>query len=129
MCLYYANCSDYDCLMHSTGKHSGPILYADATLGEKIDYQCAYTTGRTGSIPEDITFSLLFAKQPVISATNESFVRTENPADIQQPPPHVIDYWFDHLGFSLDSSFSEHRPNATNSPFQFPIFDSITYVS
>ena len=68
------------------------ILHADATLGEKINYQYAYTTGRTGSIPEDITSSLLFARQPVVSAISESFESTENPADIQQPPPHVIDY-------------------------------------
>jgi len=109
--------------------HSTPILHADAKLGEKINYQYAYITGRTGSFPEDITSGLLSARQPVISATNESFESTENPADVQQPPPHVIDYWFDHLGLSLDPSFSEHRPNATSPPFQFPMFDGIPYVS
>ena len=108
--------------------HSTPILHADAKLGEKINYQYVC---RTGSIPEDITSSLLFAKRAshIISATNESFERTEDPATIQQPPPYVIDYWFDHLGLSLDPSFSEHCPNATSSPFQFPMFDGITYVS
>ena len=129
MYLYYVISRVCDFLMNSTGMHTTPILHADATLGEKINYQYAYTTGRAGPIPEDITSSLLFARQPVISTTNESFESTENPVDIQQPPPYVIDYWFDHLALSLNSSFPEHRPNATNSRFQFPMFDIITYVS
>ncbi len=109
--------------------HSAPILHADAKVGEKINRQYACTPGHTGSMPEDITSSLLFAKHPVISATHESLERTEYLADIQQPPSHVVDYWFDRLGLSLDPSFSEHRPNATSSPFQFPMFDGIIYVS
>ena len=105
--------------------HSTPI-HADAKLGEKIKYQYAYTTGRTDSIPEDTTSSLLFARQPAISTTNESFESAGNPADIQQPPPHVIDYWFGHLGLSLDPSITEHRPNGTSS---LPMFEGITHVS
>ena len=85
--------------------------------------------GHTGSIPEEITSTLLFARQSVISATNESFKSTKNPADIQQPPPHVIDYWFDQLGLSLDSTSSEKPLNATGSPFRLPLLDGIIYVS
>jgi len=49
--------------------------------------------------------------------------------DIQQPPPHVVDYWFDWLGLSLDTTSSENPSNATGYPFQFPPFDGINYVS
>ena len=78
---------------------------------------------------EDITSALLFARQPVLSATNQSFETTENPADIQQPPPHVVDHWFDYLGLSLDPTSSDNPPNTTGSPFQFPLFDGIINVS
>src|SRR5258706_8597981 len=117
--------------MNSMGMHSTPILdlHADAEIGEREKCLYAYTTGHTNSMPEDITSSLLFARQPVISAPNESFERTEHPVDIQQPPPHVIDYWFYQLGLSLDPTSSENPPNATSSPFQSPLFNGITYVS
>ena len=106
-----------------------PILHADARIGEKINCPYEYTTGRTASMSEDITPTLLFARQPLTSATNESFESTGNPSDIQQPPPHVIDYWFDYLGLSLDPTSSENPSNATSSPFQFPPFDGMIHVS
>ena len=80
-------------------------------------------------MPEDVTPNLLFARQPVISATNESLESTENPMDIQQPPPHVVDYWFDRLGLSLDHTSSENPLDATGSPFQVPLFDGTICVS
>ena len=80
-------------------------------------------------MPEDITSSVPFAKQPVTSATNESFESTENSLDIQQPPPHMVDYWFDQLGLSLDPTSSENSSNATGSPFKFPQLDGIIQVS
>jgi len=76
----------------------------------------------------DTTSSLPFARQGALSATDESFVSRENLVDIQQPPPHVVDYWFDRLGLSLDPT-SEIPLNATSPPFQFPQFDGTGYVS
>ena len=115
--------------MSPTTLHSDPILHADARVGERINCQYAYTTGHTGLMPEDIISSLPFARQPVTSATNESFESTEDLVDIHQPPPNVIDYWFDHLGLSLDPTSSENPSNATSPPFQFPLFDGIIHVS
>ena len=109
--------------------HPAPILHADARTGERINCPYGYTTGPTGSISEDITSALLFARQPLNSVTNESFESTEISLDIQQPPPHVIDYWFDQLGLSLDATSSENPSNATASPFQFPQFDGIVHMS
>ena len=63
---------------------------------------------------EDITSALLFANRPVIP-----------PVDVQQPPPHVVDYWFDRLGLSLDPTSSDNHLNATGSPFQFPLLDDV----
>ena len=78
---------------------------------------------------EDITSTSLFARQPVIPATSESFETTEHPENIQQPPPHVIDYWFYQLGLSLGPTSSEDPPNAVSSSFQVPLLDGIIYVS
>ena len=109
--------------------YSVPTLHADARIGEGINCPHEYAAGHTGSMFEDITSVLLFARQPLTSATSESFESTENSLDIQQPPPHVIDYWFDHLGLSLDPTSSENPSNATRSPFEFPQFDGIIHVS
>jgi len=77
----------------------------------------------------DITSSLLFAREPAISATNEPFGSLGNLVDIQQPPPYVVDYWFDQLGLSLDSISSGNPSNAISSSLQYPLFDSTAYVS
>ena len=78
-----------------------------------------------------VTSSLHFATQPVmiISATNEQFECTENPVDIQQPPPHVVDYWYDQLALSLDLKSSENPSNATGPASLFPPFGSTIDVS
>jgi len=130
MCILDAiSCdSDSDCHMNSTGLSPPPILHADARIGERTDCQYACTVDHTGSLSTDITSSLLFARQPAISATNEPFESPGNPIEIYQPPPHVVDYWFDQLGLSLDPASPENPSNATNSSLQFPLFDSTTYV-
>ena len=120
---------DFDCLMSPTRRHSAPILHADARIGESINCPYDYTTGHTGSMSEDITSTLLFARQPLTPVTNESYESTENSLDIQQPPPHVIDYWFDWLGLSLGPTSSENPSNAAGSPFNFPQIDGIIHVS
>jgi len=76
----------------------------------------------------DATSSMLFARQGALSATDESIVSKEDAVDTQQPPPHVVEYWFDRLGLSLDPT-SENLLNATSSPFQFPQSDVTSYVS
>jgi len=48
--------------------------------------------------------------------------------NIHQPPDHVIDYWFDQLGLSLDLS-SENSSNLVNFSSQFPLFNGIDGVS
>ena len=115
--------------MNSTGLHSALIMHADARIGETSNCSYTYTIGYTGSMFVDTPSSLLFARGRTISITDESSKGTDNPMDIQQPPPHVVDYWFDRLGLSLDPTSSENPSNATGYPFQFPPFDDISYVS
>ena len=115
--------------MDSPGLHPAPILHADAKGGDQINCQYTHTTCRTGFMSECATSSLPLQSQPVLSTTDESFESTEDPIDIHQPPPHVIDYWFDQLGLSLDPTSLENPSNATDSPLQFPPFDGIDYVS
>ena len=115
--------------MNSPGLHSAPILHADAKSGDRINRQYTHFTCCTGYMFACATSSLPFAKQPVPSATDESFESTEDPMDIHQPPPHVVDYWFNQLGLSLNPTSSENPSNATESTFQFPLFDGIDYVS
>ena len=115
--------------MNSLGLHSAPILYTDVKSGDKNDSQCTCTTCCTGFIPAGATSGLLFEREPRPSTTDRSFESTEDPIDIHQPPPHVVNYWFDWLGLSLDPTTSENPSNATGSLFQFPPFDGIDYVS
>jgi len=120
---------DSDCHMNSTRLPSAPILHADARIWERNDCQYAYTVDHTGPLSTDVTSSLLFARQLAFSATNEPFGILGNPVDTQQPPPHVVDYWFDKLGLSLDLTSSENPSSATGSSSRFPLFDSTIYVS
>ena len=131
MCIYDTITCDCDCdfPMTSTGLPSAPILHTSARTGEGINGKYAYNTGHTGSMSTDIISRSPFARQPVISATNLQFESTGISADIQQPPPHVVDYWFNQLGLSLDPISPENHAKATSSSFQFPLLDSIVYVS
>jgi len=131
MCIYDAiSCGcGYDHHMNSAGLPPAPTLRADARSGERINCQYTCTTCHNGSRSTDIASSLLFSSQPAISATNEPFGSLGNPIDIQQPPPRVVDYWFDQLGPSLDPVSPENPSNATSSSFQYPLSDSTTYVS
>jgi len=115
--------------MNSPGLHSALIMHADARIGETGDCSYAYTAVLTGPMSAATPTSLPFARQPTISITDESSEGTDNPMDKQQPPPHVVDYWFDRLGLSFDPTSSESPSNATGYPFQVPPFDDISYVS
>ena len=57
-----------------------------------------------------------------------------NPSCIQQPPNHVIDYWFHRLGLSVQTTSAENLSNvpivgtSSNSPagvHPFPVLDEI----
>ena len=126
MCISDSISCDCDCLMNSTGLLSAPTLHPDARIGERFNCQYAYTTGHTGSMSTDITSSLRLA---VISSTNEAFESTGDLVDIQQPPPHVVDYWYDQLELSLDLTSPANPSNATSSASLFPPFDSTIHVS
>ena len=57
-----------------------------------------------------------------------SFEGTNDPPNIQNHPPHVIDYWFNLLGLSLDLALSESEnlSSATTFPALFPPFNGIS---
>ena len=59
---------------------------------------------------------------PVTSPTSEGLM------DIQ-PPPHVIDYWFDRLGLSLHPTSSGSPLNSTFFLTQSPLVDNGNDVS
>jgi len=114
--------------MNLAGLHSATVLHADARRRDGINCHYTRTTYHTGVMSADATSSLHFARQGALSATDESFQSRKNPMDTQQPPPHVVDYWFDRLGLSLDPT-SENPLNVTSSAFQFPRFDVTSNVS
>jgi len=127
MCIHNATSCDCDVRLPPKDLHSAPILYGVADSGERIDYH--YTTGYANFKSTDTAFSLPSAKRPVRSTPDQLVETTENPMDIQQPPDHVIDHWFDRLGLSLDLPSSENSSNLTNFSSQFPLFDGIDGVS
>ena len=126
MCIFDPISCDCDCLMSSTGLPTAPTLHADARIRERINCQYTYTAGHVGPMSTDVISSLRFA---VISATKEPLESTGNEVDMKQPPPHVVDYWFDQLGLSLDLTSPENPSNPTSSASRSPPFDSTIYVS
>jgi hypothetical protein len=45
--------------------------------------------------------------------------------DAPLPPAHVIDYWFDHLGLSLQTTPVENPSNSSTLPFSVPVTGGI----
>jgi len=102
---------DWDCYPPSgVSPYPSPILHSHAESDGETDYHRIYPTCHT---------SLPFPRQPVLSipTADQSLV------NIQQPPVHVVDYWFDRLGLSLDPASSENPSNIP--PPGLPLLDDI----
>ena len=102
----------------------------DASSGERFNYHSTYTPLHTSyTWPAlDATPNLALASTPVLSATDQSPESMVDMVDIQ-PPPHVIDYWFDRLGLSLDPTLSGNLSDSVGFLFPFPPLDGNDYVS
>ena len=114
----------------------GPLspLYDDAQEGDSATN--AYT-------PWDIDFtsaaaaaaaatSLPSTRQPEFGwfpASDQLFEGASDPLNIQQPPPDVINYWFDRLGLSLDPTSSQNPSNSTNFLIRSLPVDGVNDVS
>ena len=128
--MYYHN----DCCLSSGSLHSAPVSHGDASSGERTDYHSTHTPTHTSYTSPDVdtTPSLALASVPVFSAADQSLqsLSMEDLVDIQ-PPPHVIDYWFELLGLSLDPTSSESGNPSDSVGFlcPFPPLDGNEYVS
>jgi len=127
MCIHGATSCDCDVRLPSTDLHSSPILYSIADSGERIDHH--YITGYANFTSTDTALSSPPAQWPVRSTPDQPVETTENSLNIQQPPGHVNDYWFDWPGLSLDLPSSGNSSSLTNFSSQFPFFDGIDGVS
>ena len=127
MCMHYATSCDCDVRLPPTDLHSAPIPYDAADSGERFDYH--YTTAYANFTSTDTALSSPFARWPVRSTPDQPVETTDNSMNIHQTPEHMIDYWFDWIGPSLDLPSSENSSNPTNFSSQFPLFDGIDGVS
>ena len=132
MCIHNTTYYHSDCCLPSGGLHSAPISHGDVRSGERINYHSTHTRFHTSYTSPDVgtTPNLALASIPVLSATDQSPESMEDLVDIQ-PPPHVIDYWFDRLGLSLDptSSGSGNLSDSAGFLCPFPPLDGNDYVS
>ena len=132
MCIHNATYCDCDCCLPSGSLHSAPISHGDARSGERIKYHSTHTPIHTSYTSPDVdtTPSLALASLPVFSAADQSLQSMEDLVDIQ-PPSHVIDYWFDRLGLSLDPTSSGPRNPSVSVGFlcASPPLDGNNYVS
>ena len=126
MCIYDSTSCDCNVCLPSADLYSAPILYGVADSGERIN--CHYTTAYADFTSTDTALSSPSAQWPVRSTPDQPVETTDNSMNIHQPPDHVIDYWFDQLGLSLDLS-SENSSNLVNFSSQFPLFNGIDGVS
>src|SRR5882757_294111 len=84
------------------------VHYNDAQSGGDMTNTNNYIPWRTNSTPAVTPSSLPSVREPVLPATDQSFQRTNEPLDMEQPPPDSVDDWFDLLGLSLDATSSEN---------------------
>ena len=118
---------DSDCCLPSGSLHSAPISHGDARSGEGINDHSTHSPIHTSctSLDVDTTSRLALAG---ISAPDQSLEKMVDLVDIQ-PPPHVIDYWFDRLGLSLDPTSSGNPLDSVGFLCSFPPLDGNNYVS
>ena len=132
MCIHNTMYYHSDCCLPSGILHSAPISHCNARSGERINYHSTHTPFHACCTSPDIgtTPSLALASVPVFSAADQSLQAIEDLVDIQ-PPPHVVDYWFDRLGLSLDptSSWSGNPSDSVGFLCAFPPLDGNHYVS
>ena len=129
MCIHNTTYYHPDCCSPPESLHSAPISHG---IGGRIDSHSIHTPFRTSCAPQDVDTapSLALASLPVFSAADQTLQSMEDLVDIQ-PPPHVIDYWFDILGLSIDpiSSESGNPSDSVGFLYPFPPFDGNHYVS
>ena len=109
--------------------HSGPISQGDARSGGRINWNFTHAPSHTTFTSPDATSRSALASLPVFSAIDQSFESAEDSMYTQQPPPHVIDLWFDRLGLSLDPAPSGNPSNSAGSLSRFPPRDGNDRVS
>ena len=117
MCIHKTTYHHSDCCLPPG---SALISHSDTRSGEGINY------GTTVDVED--TPSLALASVPVFSAIDQSFESMVDMVDTQ-PPPHVIDYWFDRLGLSLDPTSSGNLSDSVGFLYSFPPLDGNDYVS
>ena len=130
MCIHNATYCDSDCCLPQGSSHSAPISHDDARSEERINYHSIHSLFRTSYTSPDVeaTPSLALASVSVFSAADQSLENMEDLVDIQ-PPPYVIDYWFDLLGLTLDTTSSGNPSDSVGFLFPFPPLDGNHYVS
>ena len=130
MCIHNTTYYDNDCCSPTGNLPPASISHDNERSGERINYHSTHTPFHTGYTSPDVdtTPSLALASVPVFLAADQSLQSMEDLVDIQ-PPPHVIDYWFDLLGLSLDTTSSENPSDSVGFLCRFPPLDGSDYVS
>ena len=129
MCIHNVISGDYDCFLFSKGFHSDSIVYGDGESRGKIGCHSNYTIGYTDLTSGHPVPNSPSAGRPVPYTIDQSFETAEHQINTQQPPSHMIDYWFDRLGLSLDPASLENPLNPTNVLTQWPPVDDVNDVS
>jgi hypothetical protein len=95
---------------------SSPLIHDDeAKTVSNIEFHNLYPPSYCPSIPIVVAPSPAYGEQPA-----PSFKGAGNPDYTQQPPDHVIDYWYHQLGLSVQTPSAETLSNSTTLPSSFP---------
>ena len=129
MCIQNTTSHDYDCSLPSGSVHVAPISDRNARNGERINWSYTHTPAHTRFISPDATSSSVSASLPAFSAIDQFFEAVEDSIYTQQPPPHVINFWFDRLGLSLDPTPWGNPSNSAGFLPRLPPLDGNDCVS
>src|SRR5258708_6883270 len=113
MCIQNTTSRDGNSYQPGGSLHSAPIPPGHATNEGRSNSHYSHTPYRTPLTSPAAASNFALASMPVFSAIDQS-PETMEELMYMQPPPHVIDYWFDRLGLSLDPPSAENPSNSVD---------------
>ena len=127
---------NYKCIMcaYCVGNHSFfRCPSSGGSSGQTNDVHTDYASSERDTRPPEfnpiqtiLPTASFFSSYGDITSTQYAYEGSVNPGYMEQPPAHVIDYWFHRLGLSLDAPVAASPSDLPNVSSSLSVPDEIS---